>query len=117
VLGRFLSDRCVLHKDAKATTKALTDAVADWAKANGEREVTRKALAARLSTEGCSEWRTKALRGWLGVRVLQASETTAVSDAGDGVTSGDKPGNLVSRSYSSSAGTSPAVSPPVTGAP
>lgn len=114
VLGRFLTDRCVLHPDARATTKSLTDALSEWSKSNGEREVTRKVLASRLKTEGCSERRTNSARGWLGVRLLDPLEIRERESGSDGVTSGDAKSPLLAKLDPHVGNTPPELSPPVT---
>jgi putative DNA primase/helicase len=87
VVGRFLSDCCVFEAEGRATTKALTDAAKQWAEANSEREIPRKAITDRLKASGCTEKRTNRARGWKGVRQLRLDEAKARD--GDGVTDGD----------------------------
>lgn len=88
-LGRFLADCCAFHANARATVKGIADAYAEWSRVNGEREVTRKALAERLTREGCEGRRTNKARGWAGVRLLEPHEIKARDEASDEVTRRD----------------------------
>lgn len=97
LLGRFLSDCCLIHADARATAKGLVDACAEWCRASGEREVSRKALHERLVREGCTEKRTNKARGWQGIRLLEAAEIEARDKASDEVTRSDAESRVLLR--------------------
>jgi putative DNA primase/helicase len=92
VVARFLEDMCKLEPSGRTTTKALTDAAAQWANANDER-LARKTITDRLKLiRGVSERRTNKSRGWQGIRLLTEQEIADFDRAepdSDGVTDGD----------------------------
>jgi putative DNA primase/helicase len=51
-LADFLGEACVEHADAHATSTALYAAFSEWAKARGERGVTRRSFSQRLAGRG-----------------------------------------------------------------
>lgn len=123
-LGRFLADCCVLHPDARATTKQIVDTASEWCTANGEREIGSKAITNRLKdTPGCGGKRTNRARGWTGIRLLTREEIQAreTEDGGasDAVTESDAPSGVSSRepgeSPSMPRSTSPNVTPSLPG--
>ncbi len=114
IAGRFLADCCSFHPDARATVKQIVDAAAEWCKANGERDMARKALAERLSREGCFEARTNKARGWRGVRLLEPHEIKARDEAGDEVTRGDADSGVLLTRAGNMAPIPLVTSPPVT---
>lgn len=69
ILGRFISEECVLHPEMSTTAKTLLLAFNDWAAQNNERQITVQKLGRRLAkyragkltrekdSTGCIQWR------------------------------------------------------------
>jgi P4 family phage/plasmid primase-like protien len=76
ILGGFLAERCVVHDDAKVTSKDLYSSYTDWCEASGERAVTRRKMGLRLTERGFQRKRgTRGAHTWRGVG-LRATEGT-----------------------------------------
>lgn len=71
ILGGFLSECCLLDRNASVRAKDLYDAYSAWAEENGERPVSSKYFGMRLGERGsCESYRTNTTRYWRGIGLL-----------------------------------------------
>ena len=74
-LGGFLAERTELLENARCTAKTLYESYQAWAKANGERTITKTAFGLTLQERGFLPGRgAKGIRLWRGHRLLDESE-------------------------------------------
>lgn len=64
-LSEFICDRCVVNRDAHVTAARLWDEYQNWAGANGERSLDRKAFTRRLQARGFEKGRRGHERTWV----------------------------------------------------
>jgi putative DNA primase/helicase len=72
ILARFGEDRLIFEQDAFASNRELRDAFLEWANSEGAPVSRADELAEWLEAQGCTRARRKPVRGWLGVRVVEA---------------------------------------------
>ena len=92
VLGKFISDCCVLDDKAEEGLTTLFTTFVEWAEANNEREVSQTAFSTQLGERGFTSKRdSKTGRmGWRGLRLrdgVSPSQATAPDEYTEGVTS------------------------------
>lgn len=66
VLGTFIADRCVEHERASAQAAHLHGAFKEWARENGEHEISVRALGLRLGERGYTK-ETSGFVMWRGI--------------------------------------------------
>jgi P4 family phage/plasmid primase-like protien len=76
VLGAFLKDCCVIGPKCHTTSKALNDVYAQWCEANGEKPISKIALAKKLQERGFIPTKTSIARGFQGVGLKVEGEKT-----------------------------------------
>lgn len=76
VIGQFLNDRCVQLECATVRASELYNAYCDWAKENGEREVSQKALGMILQERGFEKVRSRHSRAWKGLCLSPFDDVT-----------------------------------------
>jgi putative DNA primase/helicase len=82
VIGQFLNDRCVQLECATVRAAELYTAYCEWARDNGERELSQKALALVLQERGFEKTRSKHSRAWKGLCLSPFDDVTG-SDEDD----------------------------------
>lgn len=83
VLGDFIASRCVVEPMAQATSSGLYSAYVEWCKAEEERPITNRSFGRALIERGAVSIRTKAWRGYQGIRLKgpdDADEPSWVTD-------------------------------------
>jgi putative DNA primase/helicase len=73
-LGEFVGECCVEEPGAQATTKGIYDVYTAWAQRAGEKPVGIKTFARLVAGRGHQPIRTRAWRGWVGIRLRGPDE-------------------------------------------
>ncbi len=73
VLGGFISDRCTVSSDARATAGALYEAYLTWAHQAGEKAASRRAFGLALAERGFEQGRSgkEREREWIGIALAE----------------------------------------------
>jgi putative DNA primase/helicase len=78
VLGRWISECCILNAQEKATSNALFTSWKEWAEKAGEFAGSQKNFSQSLETrDGISRYRTEQARGYRGIRLKTYEELRA----------------------------------------
>ena len=73
-MSHFLSERCVVTPEARATAGALYKAYQGWCEASGELPLSQKRFGGRLKDSGYRDGKeNKGNRAWFGVGLLVPS--------------------------------------------
>jgi putative DNA primase/helicase len=79
IIGAFLKDRCLVHKDAKVSAGQLYAAYKKWCDDNGERPLTQQKLGGALGDRNFRPYRTGRARSWLGLALRDTSDGSDVT--------------------------------------
>ena len=79
VLGRFIEERCMIGAGYHVSRSELYATYIDWAKANGERELTNINFSRKIGERGFTGSKVNQARTWegIGLRVSGTFKTTA----------------------------------------
>lgn len=92
VLAGFLDEHCLVQGGAFVATKELYAAYATWAEGAGEKKLSKKWLAMRLTERGFTSGRgLRGVRGWRGLRLRREGEEPQAA----GVASDVEPGEAL----------------------
>jgi putative DNA primase/helicase len=75
-VGQFIADRCAIDDTARVTVAELRAAYEEWCHSVGERPLANRELAEALQRRGIQKYRTKAHRGYQGLRVTPGDAMT-----------------------------------------
>jgi putative DNA primase/helicase len=92
VLGQFIAERCVLEDEARVSSGDLYGAYGAWCEQTGERPMAQRTFGLRLTERGVEPGRTRAARGWLGIRLRTLTDPDLEAEPRDAtgpVTHGD----------------------------
>jgi len=67
----FIEEKCLVEESACAGSGELYQSYRSWAEANGERPLSQKWFALRLSDRGFNQQRSKKKRLWMGLELLE----------------------------------------------
>ncbi len=79
--GDFIEDCCFVGPDAKAPSGALYEEYAQWCERTGERSMSQRAFAGRLSDRGFQAAKSMSTRYWRGIGLLAGRDARDTRDA------------------------------------
>jgi putative DNA primase/helicase len=83
VMGQFLSDRCVSDGAGEITAAELYATCRAWCDETREQPMAKRTFGLRLADRGVVSIRSKAARGWRGIRLRTSADTDADPVSGD----------------------------------
>jgi putative DNA primase/helicase len=83
VLGQFIADRCRIDGAGEITTAELYGAYRSWCDEVRETPMSKRTFGLRLADRGVTQARSKAARGWRGIRLRTSLDPDEPADSGD----------------------------------